>query len=547
MQEKLVSFYNSTLEKWNGLEKNQKIRLVLTVFIVLGVLIATIYITTRPKMILLKSDLDYKVAGQIKTALDEEKILNKYANNGTAIMVEEKDVDRAQVALSVKNIPNDNSFTYADAMKNSGMGATETIKRENLRRLRQSDLERQVMTVEGIDNAFITLDIPDTTNFLQSQTQQPSASAVLTINRPFDRAQALAVARIISRGVVGLEMQNIDIVDQYANSLYSGSEQNVAGGVASNFDTESQRKRELEAKMKSIISPLYNDVKVLTNLVFNWDEAQQVSKSYSSALGPDSPSGLIAEEVVSSTSVVNGEAGAEPGTAANDATAPNYAAGNNQQSTADTSDKSTKYIYDETEQMTKTGVGNVVLNRSSASIIAYKYRTYDEANMTKNNLLNGQTWEEFKNSVTDTPIPVDPGILNNLQTGTGIQDLTINAYEVPLFVDAVVQPVNIPQIVMFVILAILLIMLAYALIRKTEPEEIADVEPELAVDGLLVSPKIEEEKEKEIESTMSDEKLKEIAYGPDSEVMRQIEKFIDEKPEAAAALLRNWLNEEWDE
>ena len=30
-----------------------------------------------------------------------------------------------------------------------------------------------------------------------------------------------------------------------------------------------------------------------------------------------------------------------------------------------------------------------------------------------------------------------------------------------------------------------------------------------------------------------------------SETRKAIEKFVDENPEAAAALLRNWLNDDW--
>ena len=31
-----------------------------------------------------------------------------------------------------------------------------------------------------------------------------------------------------------------------------------------------------------------------------------------------------------------------------------------------------------------------------------------------------------------------------------------------------------------------------------------------------------------------------------SETRKMIEKFVDENPESAAALLRNWLNEDWN-
>ena len=40
--------------------------------------------------------------------------------------------------------------------------------------------------------------------------------------------------------------------------------------------------------------------------------------------------------------------------------------------------------------------------------------------------------------------------------------------------------------------------------------------------------------------------LEDIELAEKSETRRTIEKFIDENPEAVAALLRNWLNEEWN-
>jgi len=49
-----------------------------------------------------------------------------------------------------------------------------------------------------------------------------------------------------------------------------------------------------------------------------------------------------------------------------------------------------------------------------------------------------------------------------------------------------------------------------------------------------------------LESTKLEEKLEDIGYTEKSEIRILIEKFVDEKPEAAASLLRNWLEEEWE-
>ena len=43
----------------------------------------------------------------------------------------------------------------------------------------------------------------------------------------------------------------------------------------------------------------------------------------------------------------------------------------------------------------------------------------------------------------------------------------------------------------------------------------------------------------------AEEELGDIDFSDKSEARLLIEKFVDEKPEAVASLLRNWLNEDW--
>ncbi len=57
------------------------------------------------------------------------------------------------------------------------------------------------------------------------------------------------------------------------------------------------------------------------------------------------------------------------------------------------------------------------------------------------------------------------------------------------------------------------------------------MEEELSVENLLQS--------------TPESALEDIEVETKSETRKMIEKFVDENPEAAAALLRNWLNEDW--
>ena len=49
-----------------------------------------------------------------------------------------------------------------------------------------------------------------------------------------------------------------------------------------------------------------------------------------------------------------------------------------------------------------------------------------------------------------------------------------------------------------------------------------------------------------IKKENEEENLEDIGFKEKSEARVLIEKFVEEKPEAVASLLRNWLNEDWE-
>ena len=88
----------------------------------------------------------------------------------------------------------------------------------------------------------------------------------------------------------------------------------------------------------------------------------------------------------------------------------------------------------------------------------------------------------------------------------------------------------------YIILMLFLTALGYGIYKFTSPKEIIELEPELSVEEMLQTAKKQQEPP-----------LEDIEFGEDLEVKKQIEKFVDEKPEAVASLLRNWLaDDEWE-
>ena len=144
------------------------------------------------------------------------------------------------------------------------------------------------------------------------------------------------------------------------------------------------------------------------------------------------------------------------------------------------------------------------------------------------------TWEEFKDANKDAvKLDVDADLVTLVQTATGIpaENISIVAYDVPVFIDKDGMNVEASDIIQVVIIVLILGLLAFVILRSMRESKAEETEEELSVESLL-------------QSTPQDS-LEDIELEEKSETRKMIEKFVDENPEAVASLLRNWLSEDW--
>ena len=90
------------------------------------------------------------------------------------------------------------------------------------------------------------------------------------------------------------------------------------------------------------------------------------------------------------------------------------------------------------------------------------------------------------------------------------------------------------NLIIGIVLAILIVaLLCFVVFKGMKPVEVTELEPELSVEALLAT-------------TKENQSLEDIEFSDKSASKQQIEKFVDENPEAVVALLRNWLNDDWE-
>ena len=169
-----------------------------------------------------------------------------------------------------------------------------------------------------------------------------------------------------------------------------------------------------------------------------------------------------------------------------------------------------------------------------------KYHEYYEEAVERQGLLEGISWDEFKDAHReDIKLEVDQDVVQMVAYASGIDvsRVVVVSYESPLFFDkeGFFETVSATDIISIVMIILILGLLAFVILRSMGLKKKAaqEEEPELSVEDML-------------QSTPPEPEVDNIDVETKSETRKMVEKFVDENPEAAANLLRNWLNEDWN-
>jgi flagellar M-ring protein FliF len=227
-----------------------------------------------------------------------------------------------------------------------------------------------------------------------------------------------------------------------------------------------------------------------------------------------------------------------PGTDSNDNTT--YVTEDDNGSVTETTEQTTDYDNSlKTTEETST-IGGINYESSSLAAVMSTYHVYSEKTMKASGQLDDMTFEEFEAANSDKiRLDVDEDLVTMVANATGIpaENISLIAYEVPVFSYDEDDSMSVTDFLPIILAVLIMLMLGYVVFRSTrrEKEPETAMEPELSVESLLESTR-----------EVQEEELEDIGFNEKSETRILIEKFVDENPEAAASLLRNWLNEEWE-
>ncbi|MDD6331101.1 MAG: flagellar basal-body MS-ring/collar protein FliF [Clostridium sp.] len=523
------------LEFWNKYTSKQKTIIISVLAAVIFTLVALIWFSTRTKYVTLATFETTADAASARDYLNDSDTSFRYklSDDALTIMVDEKQLSEARLVLGENGVSETSKEDYSWMFDNS-FTTTDSERQQKARITLQNSMATDIKSMDGIKSAAVRINLPDSTHTLFDDEKDASASIMLTTTQDLSQESIEGIASYVANSLGNKNTDNIRIVDQTGQLLFEGGDSSV-GSVSSNNKIRNEVVSGIENNIRSLlVSGIYDDAQVMTNLDIQLDETVIEKTEYDTfqdgANGPKSTYYLYNAENVDGT-------GGVVGTDANDEDINSYDIDTGNYGNSKIQVVKEDYETDKTVTTTKKAIGAVDPANSSVSIILTQYVTYDEAKMKEQGLLKGTTFAEFQAQNSDrVQLDVDDNIYSIVSNATGIKtkNITIIAYQVPLFYPKETSGIatsNILQIILAILIAALLI---FVVAKGMRPAEVTELEPELSVEALLAT-------------TKENQSLEDIEYNEKTAARQRIEKFVEENPEAVAQLLRNWLNDDdWE-
>ncbi len=542
MPDRVKELWGRIVDWWKHFTRKQQMIIVSSVLVVVLAIGILSFILARPELVVLRTCESAKEAASVQELLDGAGIYNEVSNNGMVFTIKKKDQAEATILLGSNAIATDDK-ELSDIL-NGSLSTTEADKSKLYKEHMENKLSGVLESLDNVEKATVVLDIPTDDGTLIAQQKEKSAEIFLSLDGEMDDEQAAGLARMVATGLGNKTTDNISIMDSNMNLLYSGGMDGTTMASGASYSQLSTRQK-IESRVISAVKKVllgtgnYKNAEIAVNLPMSFGETKTTSKEYSVPDGREE--GYLESDSTFDSETVSGN-GAVPGTASNGEDGPNYVIEDGNESTHTVSDSTRRRLVNEkiTED-TESHIGNIIAENASIGVSLLQPRKYDEDTLRREGALEDMTFDEYRAQIESQEreiMEVGNDIIALVANATGIAEdrISIVSYEEPVFIPTRNTGRTLSDYLEIALAVLIFALLGFVVFMSTRKDKPTELEPELSVETLLQTTKENNE----------EDNLEDIGFKDKSEARVLIEKFVDEKPEAVASLLRNWLNEDWD-
>lgn len=518
MRDLLNRIKNRFLEFYNGLNRNRKIVLYVSSGALIIALTFGILFLTRTEYVVIAQGLTPADAQSVTTRLDDLGIVWRDNANTSVISVPEKDASRArmEIAVDLQAV----NFSWNDVFSSESITMTSQTREQMIIQATAGAVERSIETLTAVEDATVILQIPKESNYFIKDEIKSKASAVLSLKRgtTLSEEQVSGIVNLIVSSVKDLSPENVTVLDTSGTQL-NNPNRGDSFNVSSQYDLQYKVQSQMQYDLTSFLEKLYGagNVEVKPNVVLDFDQQSESQRIFSPPIegeisGMVRSATSITENVINSTGAVG-----VPGTDANAGDATAYTEGDEGASSYEKASETLNYELNEIYREIVTSQGDI----QSLSIGVL---------LNSKALVDGLMTAEHQNELVD---------LIAMSAGTDRQNIRVMVQEFPdpmefydVYTGAPTEGMlfGIPiwAVVVIVLITLVAVVVVILILRRRKAKAEAEA--------------LELMRQKEVEEKVGLEEIDGLHEDKGSPKYH-IEKFVDNNPEAAATLLRAWLND----
>ena len=326
MQEKVKNITEKVKERWKSISKKMKILLGAGLAaLIVALIIIGVVLSNKPYATLFTGLNQSDMTG-ILNYLSEAGITDYKVQNNNTILVPQNQEPALKSQVLMAGYPS-SGYGYDTYFDHVGSLTTESERNQLVLYGLQDRMAAVICDFPGVVKAGVILTPgEDNTYVLDSgATLDASASVTVTMEegKMLTDGQAQAIRNLVSRGLKGLNVENVEIADTNGNIYAAGDDfSQIQDAATLKLELEEKYNDLIRTRIMQVLLPLYGEgnVKVSVNTVVNVDRTYTDSTDYNLEDWADgNEDGIIGTQIWDNSIVRNeGEnAGGVVGTGAN--------------------------------------------------------------------------------------------------------------------------------------------------------------------------------------------------------------------------------------
>jgi len=499
---------------WLNFSKTQRKVVIGGTLLVFSLLIILTFFFGKTEYELLYPNLSITDSATIVSKLKEMKVDYKLGKDGTSILVPSS--LKYQLRLDLASELPEGGVIGFESFNKTRFGETDTDKRVRYLAALQGELTRTIQEMAEVESAKVHIVLPEPSLFISEN--KPATASVLLKLKPYvnmDKQKVRSIIYFLSHSVEGLDPVNVTVIDVYGNLLSEGvvneaGEQNNPSLTVTQMDVKKKFEDDLAKSLQTMLERVKGSGKavVRASVELDFDQVETSKEEYGDKV-------LRSEQIKEETSegLTTSDSGI-PGTASNLPDTPTYQAGENGETSSESSEIIRNYEISKVIENRKKAPGEI--KRMSVAVILDGQLSTEEENEIKKIIAKAAGInEERGDSVEITSLPF------NTESYTKMQEQ----------LEKETSRQRMMELIKYGVLGLGILtvfILVFFLLRRTTSRII---QPQEALQKSVIN-------YEEMYDQLSPEDQEKI------QVQKRIEKIAKTQPDNVAKVIRTWLAED---